>query len=62
MAVVQAAVSVVELVQVFDQQITPVGRQPHQRLYLSNGHVIRLAPLEFALATNALAQIVYRAQ
>ena len=62
MAVMQAAVSVIELVQVLNQQIAPVPFDwfdTDQRTHFTNRNVVRLASLEFAFALDALTQLVH---
>ncbi len=61
----QAAPGVVELVQVFDQQVTPVaafGPPADQRANLGQRNLVGLAALEFAFAADALAHVVQRGQ
>ena len=60
MALMQAPVSVIELVQQLNQQITPMRRRADQRADLRERHLIHLAPLEAALAAYALAHVVHR--
>ena len=61
MPVVQAAVGVVELVQVLDQQIAPMATvRPfsNQGHHLGQGLCVGLTPLELALAPDAFPQII----
>ena len=61
MPVMQVAVGIVELVQMFDQQITPmttIGAQTDQGLHLVNRHLIGLVTFEFAFVLDALAHFV----
>ena len=58
MALMQAAVLVVEPVQLLNQQIAPVRRRAHQSLHLQHRRVISLASLEPAYFADALAHVI----
>jgi hypothetical protein len=61
----QAAIRVIEQVQMLDQQVTAMafGRaQAYQRPHLGKGTVVGLTPLEFAFAVDAVAQLVDRGE
>ena len=60
--VVQAAVMVLQAVQMLDQQVSRMRAGTQQIAHLLHRDVIRLAALELAFAADALAHIVYRAQ
>ena len=60
--VMQAAVSVVELVQVLNQQIAPVPvvwLEANQRTDFTHRNIICLAPLEFAFALDTLTHLIH---
>lgn len=59
MPVVQGAVSVIEFVQVFNQQITPMRRVTHQCSTFGSP-LVYLATFEFAFAPNAVPHVIDR--
>jgi len=59
MLLVQATVVVVELVQVFNEQVTPVGAWAYQGEHLCAGNRLGLASFELAFTANAFTHIVY---
>ena len=61
-ALVQASVRVVELVQVLDQQVAPVRRRPHQRPHFTQRGLVGLAPFQLTFFADALAHVVDAAQ
>ena len=61
----QTPISVIELVQMLNEQITPMpglGLGAYQRTHVTQRRVVRLPALEFALATNALTHVVQAGQ
>ena len=61
MPVMQAAVRIIEEVQMLDQQVAakPFGRaRADQRAHFAQRCFIRLTALEFAFASNTFAQLV----
>ena len=58
----QAAVLVVEPVQLLDQQVSPVRRRAHQCPHLQHRRLIGLAPLKPAYFADALAHVVQRGE
>ena len=61
-AVVQSAKTVVEHVQIFDQQVAPVRPGAQQCAHFGHGGVLGLVAFEFAFAADALAHVVHRGQ
>ncbi len=57
MPVVQAAPGIVELVQVLDQQIAPMGRRADEFQHLGHRHVIGLPALELTFLAEAAAHL-----
>ena len=62
MAVMQRTKVVVEHMQVFNQQVTPVRPGAQQCANLGHGRVVGLPTFEFAFAADALAHIVHGCQ
>ena len=65
MAVMQATVGVVNLVQVLNQQVAAVpfgGAAAKEGTHFGQGSIVRLAAFELAFAANTLAHVVHGAQ
>jgi len=60
--VVQAAIGIIEPMQMLNQQVATVWRCANQCAHLLHRQIVCLTTFEFAFATNALTHVVHRAK